>query len=351
MAEQLARDTTTTNLTSPAAHAAHCQTASSLLVLLFGLTRSFDQQWPRLSAQLGVMDWTRSVGCAARVSVVVHTTLAAAKSPKECRCSSHFRSRSCDPTCLYRNDSEALRSRLRARYAPHLLQIYDEPVMGMSRVPHALARLEAEGLLRGHGYLVATRMDRLFSHHVDLPHVCRQNVPLGREFFIVSGDPHGTPVFHRRDWDWGFVGCTLRVMRQMADTSKRCANNWPGCSNVGARTVPPLPRGFNGMWPPQKSVTYVTEKFGTWGRYEVNTAGCSRYSTNATAVALNASLKLVDACNDLLDVNSLCKSEMCTWILRAGMCGPDPETRACTTRSRLSTLDHHGITMVRSAFN
>ena len=104
---------------------------------------------------------------------------------------------SCAPSCWGRSETQAadLARRIRATYRPHLLRVIDEPnAANLFRVEAALARLEADGLLRRYRYLVAARMDRFFNQPVDVARLCSEDVPRGREFFLVSGKPNFSKV-------------------------------------------------------------------------------------------------------------------------------------------------------------
>lgn len=162
---------------------------------------------------------------------------------------------------------------------------------------------------------------------------------------------HPWQVYHQNDWDWGFVGCTSTAIRLMADTNKTCARNWPGCRHATAPTAPPLPKGFNGLWPPREAYL-VCDAPGncTW---DLRSQACRHYPRHRVGPPTDeeASAAAAPTCTNVADPSRMCdgrapESQACDWILRAGMCGPNlgaPAAAECTSPSRMSTFDHHGV--------
>ena len=205
----------------------------NLLVVVFGLMRTFKTTWPTMRQAIKGFD---------KIDIVVSTSI-------KHRCTGASPGRAFRGNCrdeFTRPSAEQYRSSIFDTYEPNLHFLFTNNVL--RNEDRILASIDAAAKIRykvsrdiflsRYHHVLIIRPDVQFSSpHVDIQRLCASHAG----FNIISADWERECFWHRRDWDYGFLACDPKSLVHYFQPKSKCNAN-------GTCATPRLPDGFTGSW-------------------------------------------------------------------------------------------------------
>lgn len=208
--------------------------STRLLVVVFGLLRTFAETWSRVHRQIRIASLE---ACGSLVHVVVCTDLAVACSVRDIN---HKR---CHPYLRPMTTKIERQSTIQRVYGGRLKGIVDSAISSQQRLVE-LVKL-AGSYVDQFTHVLAIRTDGFFTapRSFDIAAACLASPG----FNIISGSWTRPCFVHDRDMDFGFLACEPSLFKLYFSDGPTCKRKWPGC--LGKRSQPPrLPSDFTGSW-------------------------------------------------------------------------------------------------------
>lgn len=205
-------------------------TSERLLVVIFGLMRTYERNWPEMKLVTSSFD----------TEILVSTDPTVQCQGQVCA------------TGTPGYTEEEFRKQIERIYGATTHVYFTNKYRSEFRIPPLIAarsselNLTRENYLKRFNILLALRPDVLFTTHAcffDIGEVCQTH----HGFNLISGTIVRDCFWHKRDWNFGFLACQPLSLLEYYKPSLTCQNSWPGC-NTTEPTIPTLPPDFTGSW-------------------------------------------------------------------------------------------------------
>lgn len=205
-------------------------TSERLLVVIYGLMRTYESTWPQIRSGLSLYE----------SEILVSTNLQHQCKEKVC------------PGNTPAESEKKFREKIQNAYGDATIIQFRNDTRSVGRILLVIrARSQQLNMtmmnyLNQFDFVLALRPDAVFTTPTSF--LCLREICMDHTGFnIISGDFERDCFWHKRDWDFGFLACKPQSLPLYFEPVFTCQRDWPGCS-ASVPIIPPLPSDFTGSW-------------------------------------------------------------------------------------------------------